>query len=92
MRMGVRYKGPDEIRAFTFNWERHLGDRTIVDFDIATDSGIAVDSSALVEGAQKVTVVVSGGEAGNDYAITNTIVTSTGETFERTGTIGVRNV
>jgi len=97
-------KDPDEVLQYIFDWaalENSRGDsnwldrtsspvETISSITIATDSpGLTVDSSSITDTNTSVTVQLSGGSAGNRYKVVCQIVTSAGQTAERTALINV---
>lgn len=90
MRLRKLYKDEQETRLYTFDWTAHIGTDTIVDFDVTVTSGLDKVSEGLVDGDRKVSVMLSGGMAGEDYDVVNTITTASGQVLERTGIVAVR--
>ena len=93
-------KDPDAVLDYKFDWKaltNGTGEsdwlqtaETISSHTIDADSGITVDSSALSDANTSVTVWLSGGTAGTNYAVRCEIVTSAARTDERTMTIKCR--
>jgi len=93
-------KDPDAVLDYKFDWKALTNGsgtsdwlataETISTFTIDADSGITVNSSAKSDADTSVTVWLSGGTAGTDYAVRCEIVTSLTRTDERTMTIQVR--
>jgi hypothetical protein len=93
-------KDPDATLDYKFDWKALTNGtgtsdwlataETISSHTIDADSGITVDSSALSDANTSVTVWLSGGTAGVDYAVRCEIDTSASRTDERTMTIQCR--
>lgn len=84
-------KDPQESKLYTMDWSGELTDgATISTSSWTIDGGLAKVTDGIVTGSLKTTIKVSGGQAGADYACTNTVTTSDGETLERTGIVRVR--
>jgi len=93
-------KDPDAVLDYKFDWKALTNGsgtsdwlqsaETISSHTIDADSGITVDSSALSDANTSVTVWLSGGTAGTDYAVRCEIDTSASRTDERTMTIKCR--
>lgn len=86
-------KTPAERLDYKFDWSSVLATgETIESATVAVSpAGLAVDGSATTAGTT-VTVWLMGGADGVDYAVTNTIVTSQGRTFQSTFILPVRAV
>lgn len=85
-------KDPDETRIEPMDWTLGLNDgATIVSSSWSFPAGITKVSDGIVVGGLKSYVKMSGGTAGEDYILTNTIVTSDGETLEQSGKVQVRH-
>ena len=93
-------KDPDAVLDYKFDWKADTNGNgtsdwlqsgeTLSSHTIDADSGITVDSSALSDTNTSVTVWLSGGTAGTDYAVRCEVVTSASRTDERTMMIAVR--
>ena len=93
-------KDPDAVLDYKFDWKALTNGsgtsdwlqagETISSFTIDADSGITVGSSSRTDANTSITVWLSGGTAGNDYAVRCEIVTSATRTDERTMMIQVR--
>lgn len=93
-------KDPDAVLDYKFDWKALTNGsgtsdwlataETIDSFTIDADTGITVDSSAKSDGDTSVTVWLSGGTAGTDYAVRCEIETTLSRTDERTMTIQCR--
>ena len=89
--MASKLKDPGESRIFTFDWADHLGTTVTISSQTTTaETGLTVTSSAIGSGNQVVNVKLTGGTTGEDYVVTNTIVTSTAETLVAKGTVAIR--
>lgn len=88
--LGTLLKDPNEIRTFYMDWSAHLQLQTIVSSSWTAATGLVVEATAVLTGNTKTAITVSGGTARTDYAVTNTITTSTGQVYERTGVVSVR--
>ena len=80
-------KDPSAILDYEFDWSEWLGSDTITTSTVTAASGMTVASSAAT--STVVTAWLSGGTAGQEYAVTNRIVTAAGRTDERMITIRV---
>ena len=93
-------KDPDAVLDYKFDWKALTNGsgesdwlqaaETISSHTIDADTGITVDSSALSDTNTSVTVWLSGGTAGTNYAVRCEIETSASRTDERTMTIRCR--
>ena len=93
-------KDPDAVLDYKFDWAAETNGsgtsdwlqagETIASHTIDEDTGITVDSSAQTDANTSVTVWLSGGTAGTDYAVRCEVVTSASRTDERTMMICVR--
>jgi hypothetical protein len=88
----VEPKHPNSVKFYTMDWTDYLNSGATISSQSwsITPSGLTNVSDAIVTGGLKATIKVSGGVDGTDYQVTNTIVTSDGETEPRTGVIKVR--
>lgn len=85
--MSMFLKDPDEVLDYKFDWSTWLGSDTIQSITLIVPSGITKDSDT--NDTTSATIWLSGGTSGNDYKITNRIVTAGGRTAERAITIRV---
>lgn len=95
-------KDPDEVLDYEFNWataDSYLNDGsssdtgwlqgdTISTSTVTVESGITLDSDS--NNTVRAIAWLSGGTAGNDYTVTNRIVTAAGRTGERSILVRVR--
>ena len=88
--VGTLYKDPNEIRTFYMDWSAHIGVNQIVSSQWSVDVGVEVQASGILSGGIKTHVTLSGGTPGASYHCTNTITLSTGEVYEKTGLLGIR--
>ena len=72
-------KSATEVASFSINWSDALGSATISTSSWAVESGITKNSDSKT--TTVTTIVLSGGTAGTAYTCTNTITTSTAETW-----------
>jgi hypothetical protein len=82
-------KDPEAQLDYPWDWTAWLDGDTIVSHDVTADTGITVESSAIVGGA--VVVWLSGGTANETYSVKVTIDTAGGRTDERTSKFRIRN-
>lgn len=96
-------KDPNAVIHYKFDWaplENGNGDSNWLDrtsspiesissHTITAETGITVDSSSITDNGTTVTVTLSGGTAGSKYNVTCQVVTSTGQTDERTAIVTV---
>lgn len=88
---GTCVKDPQETRLFKMDWSAPLGTDTITSSSWVVPAGLTITANGVVSGNTKTYVILSGGEAGKSYTVTNTVVTSnTGETWQRSGRLDVR--
>lgn len=82
-------KDPDAVLDYGFDWDPWLASgETISTSSWVADSGLTVDTSSAT--STVATVWLSGGTAGQDYIVTNEIVTSASRTDNRSMLIKVR--
>jgi hypothetical protein len=81
-------KDPEATLDYVVDWSAWLDGDTIATSTWDAGAGITVESES--DNETTATVWLSGGTAGTDYAVTNTIVTDGGRTDERTIRIAVR--
>lgn len=78
----VFVKDPEAVLDYLFDWSDWLVTDTITTSTMAAETGITIDDDDNDD--TTATVWLSGGTAGEDYRVTNTIVTMGGRTDERT--------
>ena len=89
--VGTLSKDPEETRLFKMDWSAHIGTDTITSSSWTVPAGLTLVANGVVSGNTKTYVTLAGGEAGKSYVVTNTVVTSnTGETWQRSGRLDVR--
>lgn len=87
-------KDPDETVDFSIDWSNlmtHLSDTissSLWTLDTGVTEAVALTSNTTTE----TTVGVTGGAVGNNYDVTNTIVTTGGRTFQQSFTLKVREL
>ena len=74
---------------YTVDWSKWLGADTIATSTWTVESGLTTESTSNT--TTSATIWISGGSAGQSYAVTNRIVTAGGRTDERTIYLKVRN-
>ncbi len=85
-------KDSDAVLDYKWDWSSWLeSGETISTKTVTADSGITVDSSSITDSSASVTAWLSGGTAGQSYAVACKIVTSNGRTDERTIRVSVVN-
>jgi hypothetical protein len=78
----VFVKDPDEVKDYARNWAPVLGDDTIATSTWTPEAGVTVDSDSHTDTVA--TMRLSGGTEGEEYGVTNTVVTAGGQTLEFT--------
>jgi hypothetical protein len=87
----VVYKDPDETRVEPMDWTDQLNSGATISTSAWTfPAGLTKVTDGIVTGNKKTFVKMSGGTADTDYVVTNTIVTSDGETLEESATVRVK--
>lgn len=81
-------KDPSDVLDYAIDWTNELDEETIVGSSWAVSHASLVIDSDTIAGARAV-VWLSDGLAGFLYAVTNTITTSAGRTFERSVSLRV---
>jgi len=81
-------KDPSAVLDYTVDWSDWLDTDTIATSEWTVPSGITKDSDTNTD--TTATVWLSGGTAGENYSVTNTITTAGGRTDQRTIHIQVR--
>ena len=94
-------KDPDAVLDYKFDWKALTNGNgssdwlqsgeTISTKTISADTGITVGTSSITDSSTSVTVWISAGTAGTDYAVKCKITTTGSRTDERTMMIAVRN-
>ena len=88
--MSTFVKDPNSRLDFACDWSAWLQDgETITGSEWLPDTGITMDSDSIAGG--RTIVWLSGGTAGQRYAVTNRITTSAGRIDDRTLRISVRD-
>lgn len=81
--MTIFVKDPDAVLDFAIDWSTWLASsETVSTSTVTVSSGLIKDSDS--ESGGVVTVWLSGGTAGQAYAVTSQIVTNQGRTDDRT--------
>jgi len=75
-------KGPDAVKDYGIDWSSWLGTDTISTSTWAVPTGITKDSDS--ETTTETTIWLSGGTAGVNYELTNSIVTAAGREEDQT--------
>jgi len=79
-------KDPDAVLNYVFDWSDWLATGETISTSLMTvETGLTLDSDSNT--TTTATATLSGGTAGESYAVANKITTSTGQTDERTITI-----
>ena len=89
--VGTLTKDPDETRIYKMDWSAHLGTLLIAASTWTVPSGLTEVTSGIVTGNTKTYVTLAGGTANTNYTVTNTVtIASTGEIYQRSGRLDVR--
>jgi hypothetical protein len=84
-------KDPSEVKDYGRDWTDHLDDSdTIAESTWVVETGLTAGDEELIGAVAK--IWLSGGTAGEDYAVTNHVTTTGGREFERTFTVAVRDL
>lgn len=83
-------KDPNETRIYRMDWSAQLGKETIANSSWTIPEGITPVSNGIIEGRNKTFIMLSGGTDDTSYVLTNTIILSTGEIYERSGQLDVK--
>lgn len=86
----VNPKHPDAIVIYMMDWTTALNPLATISTSTWVVGGLTKTADAIVTGSLKTTVTVTGGVDGQDYLLTNTVVTSDGETLVESGQLRVR--
>ncbi len=81
-------KDPNAVLDYTWDWEDWLDSDTISSSSVTVQTGLTADSDTNT--TTTATVWLSSGTLGEDYEVTNRIVTAGGRTEDRTIIIMVR--
>jgi hypothetical protein len=86
----VEPKDPDETKFYYMDWEQGLNeDCTVSTSTWLIENGLTGADGTITAGALKTRITLSGGKSGGYYHCRNTVVTSDGETLQRTGVVRV---
>lgn len=80
---------PDENKYYAFDWTSGLNTGATVTVSTWAGTGLTFSSQAIASPITR--AKITGGTAGLNYTVTNTITTSDGELLERSGILRVRN-
>lgn len=80
-------KDPDAVLDYAWNWTAWLAGDTIASYTLDVPEGLTLESDSATSSA--VTAWLSGGVAGQSYAVTCHIVTAAGREDDRTVVISV---
>jgi len=80
---------PQAILDYTINWAPWLGADTITLSTWVVESPMSSESESKT--IDTTTIFLSGGEAGNNYIITNSVVTTGGRRDDRSFEMRIRN-
>ena len=83
-------KDPNETRIYRMDWSAQLGKESIANSSWTVPEGLTLVANGIVEGRNKTYIMLSGGTEETSYILTNTIVVSTGEIYERSGQLDVK--
>ena len=88
----VEAKDPDDTAHYYMDWTaKLLNGATVSSSSWIIQSGLTKSNDTTVlAGNYKTRVTLAGGLAGGNYACTNTVVLSDGQTLQRTGVLRVR--
>jgi hypothetical protein len=89
--VGTDRKGPNEIQPTTIDWADFLAltEDTIVDCDILVSGGLEVENRWFTE--TDTTGIVSGGTDGTPGVMTAHIYCASGQEYERSAKINIKN-
>jgi hypothetical protein len=84
----VGYKDPNDIADYGLTWAKNLGTDTITSSTWVVPAGIVKDDESSTTTTTKVRL--SGGTAGQNYELTNRVTTASGQRFDCSIRIYVR--
>ncbi len=97
--MTIFKKDPEAVLDYIFDWMARTNERgnsnwltaaeTITSHTITATNGLVVASSSITDSGTSITIWLSGGTAGETYALSCRVTTSGGRTDERTVNIQV---
>ena len=87
------FKDPQAVLDYVYDWTTYLADisDTLATITIVADTGITVNSSAILPGNLKAIVWLSGGTLGVKYAVTCHMTTAGGRTDDRTFYVKIKD-
>ena len=85
-------KDPNEVLDYKWDWATNVlaVGETISTRTVTVPAGITKDSDSITDTNTTVTVWLSGGTAGQSYAVACKITTTSARTYERTMTVRVQ--
>lgn len=81
-------KAENSVIDVNLRWKNFLAGDTISSSTFTADAGVTIDSDS--NGTDETTAVISGGDEGGRYRLTNQIITAAGNTYERDTYIWMR--
>jgi hypothetical protein len=84
-------KDPAESKRYGFDWTAHLEDGD----SVTTSTWVVADGLTGTEGelvGNVAAIRLSGGTEGTEYRVTNNVVTTQGDIFERSFTVNVQQL
>lgn len=84
-------KDPAAVLDYSLDWGPWLSADTISNSSWVVESGISIESGSEVFDTTTTGLFISGGVHGENYLVTNQIITTGGKTDERSFQIKVRN-
>lgn len=82
-------KDPDETVAYRIDWSARLDSDTIATSTWAPPDGLTVGTDSFDD--TTATALLSGGTAGQSYAVLNRITTAGGQTMDQTAVLKVKD-
>lgn len=84
-------KDPGEVKDYAVDWTAHLAaSETVTTSTWVVATGLTKDSDSTT--TTLATIWLSGGTAGEEYRVTNHVITNQGREFERSFTINVQDM
>jgi hypothetical protein len=86
---GVESKGPNESKLYTMDWSGSLASGVTISSSTWVVQGVTKAADSIVDGNVSTSILIEDGIEGQHALCTNTVVTSDGQTLERTGEVAI---
>jgi hypothetical protein len=86
---GVEPKGPNESKLYTMDWSGALATGVTISSSTWIVKGVTKVADSIVTGDLSTSIQISGGKEGQHAFCINTVITSDGQTLERSGEVAI---